>query len=101
MEETLRAHLLQLASAYSTKTGQSYATIGKRALNDNTFFARFEAGDVGFNIRTFDKVVQWFADNWPADAEWPADVPRPEPTPEPSEAPVTEPDFRSRLRLLS
>ena len=78
MEETLRSQLLNLCRTHGKASGLAPGTIGKAALRDHTFFARVEKGEGGFNIRTFDKVVRWFADNWPADAQWPADVPRPE-----------------------
>jgi hypothetical protein len=76
MEETLRLTLIDLAAKFEAATGVSPATAAKRALNDNTFFSRIEEG-AGFNIRTFDRLVEWFAGNWPADADWPSDVSRP------------------------
>jgi hypothetical protein len=72
MEETLRQTLFALADA----SGFTRQTIGKRALNDNTFFARIERGD-GFNVKTFDRVLRWLSDNWPASTKWPANVERP------------------------
>ena len=77
MEETLRTHLLDLSRTFSDATKISPATVGKRALNDNTVFARLAAGDMGFNIRTYDRLVGWFSDNWPEDSEWPEGIERP------------------------
>lgn len=77
MEDTLRTHLLDLARIFAEATKVSAATVGKRAVNDNTVLARIAAGDMGFNIRTYDKLVGWFAENWPDGAEWPADIERP------------------------
>jgi hypothetical protein len=77
MEDTLRTHLLDLTRAFGEATKASPATIGKRALNDNTVLARIAAGDMGFNIRTYDRLVRWFARNWPEDTDWPEDVQRP------------------------
>jgi hypothetical protein len=100
MEQTLRDHLSTLASKYAALTGTTAATVGKRAINDNTFFARVLEGQ-GFTVRTFDKVVAWFSDNWPDDASWPEGIERrpfrgdPEiqsaeaPSPLPSEAQVS------------
>lgn len=77
MEETLRHHLLKCAALFEEATDITPATVGKRALNDNTYFARIATGQ-GFTIRTYDKVMEWLSDNWPDDkVEWPADIPRP------------------------
>ena len=76
MEQALRAALLDLAARYEAATGQSPAAVGKRALNDNTFFARIHGG-AGFNIKTLDKLLLWFSENWPDDLPWPEGVERP------------------------
>jgi hypothetical protein len=76
MKDKLTAQLLDLAARFEAATSQTRATAAKRALNDNTFFARIEGG-AGFNITTFDKVVLWFSQNWPEQAEWPKGVERP------------------------
>lgn len=76
MKETLRKNLVDLAASYSSATGASYASIGQLCMKDNTFFSRIMAGS-GFNIGTFDRVVEWFSDNWPVDCAWPDGVERP------------------------
>ncbi|MCX5570594.1 hypothetical protein [Kaistia nematophila] len=76
MEESLRHSLLALAAAFEAATDISPATVGKRALNDNTFFHRLRDGR-GFNVRTYDRLVAWFADEWPEHGAWPDDVERP------------------------
>lgn len=76
LETSARNGLIQLAETYSTATGVSLATIGKRALNDNTFLARIVHGQT-FTVRTYDRVVQWLSDNWPKEAAWPQSVERP------------------------
>ena len=76
MEESLRHSLLALAAAFEAATDASPATIGKRALNDNTFFARLNNGR-GFNVRTYDRLVAWFAASWPSAHPWPDGVARP------------------------
>lgn len=75
MEDELRSQLLKLASVFEAATGVTIPTIGKRALNDNTFFQRIAAGD-GFTLKTFDRVIRWFSDQWPAGTRWPADAAR-------------------------
>lgn len=76
MEETLRHNLLALMGAYERATGTKPATSCRLALNDNKFLSRLGDG-AGFNVRTFDRLVEWFDANWPPNAEWPSDVPRP------------------------
>lgn len=77
MQETLRSHLLALLNGFDG-TKITAATIGKQALNDNTFFSRLIKREGTFNVRTYDRVVAWCRDNWPEDREWPASVPLPE-----------------------
>jgi len=76
MEETLRTHLFECAALFEKATGVTPATIGKRALNDNTFFARISEGQ-GFTVRTFDRVMEWLSANWPRDVKWPEYIDRP------------------------
>ena len=86
MEETLRNHLLELARLFEAKTGITAGTVGKRALNDNTVFARLRAAETGFGVRTYDKLVRWFSENWPNGAKWPKDIERPKPSAKAGEA---------------
>lgn len=81
MEETAKATIIDLANRFSDATGVSPSTIGKRALNDNTFFSRISGTDATFTLRTFDRLLAWFSENWPETAVWPEGVERP-PTPE-------------------
>lgn len=78
MEDELRHHLAVCAAAFETATGITPATVGKRALNDNTFFARVATGQ-GFTVRTYDRVMGWLSGEWPADKPWPDSVARPAP----------------------
>lgn len=79
MEETLRSQLLTLAADFQTATGITPLTVGKRALNDNTFFGRLAERERSFNVRTFDRVVEWMSANWPDGTPWPAEIERPVP----------------------
>ncbi|MBX9760670.1 MAG: hypothetical protein K2Y29_17960 [Beijerinckiaceae bacterium] len=76
MEEFLKTSLLALATQFERATGVSPATAAKRALNDNTFFSRIEGG-AGFSVRTADRLLQWFSDNWPEGELWPEGLERP------------------------
>lgn len=89
MEELLRQHLAQCASLYGETTGVSRPALGLTILRDNTFFRRAVDEQQGFTVRTYDRVMCWFAANWPADTDWPADVPRPDLYPPPSVATAT------------
>lgn len=74
----LRTQLLELAKIFQAATKATPATIGKRALNDNTVFARLEAAEIGFGVRTYDRLTQYFSDNWPDELDWPTHILRPE-----------------------
>lgn len=71
MEETLRQHLFETARIFEASAGVSLASIGKRSLNDNTFFSRLGA-DQGFTVKTYDRVMGWMRANWPDGVEMPA-----------------------------
>jgi hypothetical protein len=77
METTLTTHLVTLADAYMAATGMSSATLSERAGGDWQFFDKVRDGRLNWRIRTYDRAVGWFSDNWPDGLDWPADVPRP------------------------
>lgn len=77
MEQVLRTHLATLAKAFEAATGVTPASVGQSALKDNTFFPRVLDEGAGFTIKTFDRVVEWFAKHWPADLAWPDGIERP------------------------
>ena len=68
--------LKNLATMYSCHSGLSLATVSTYAANDGKFFRRLDEG-AGCTLKTAERVVEWFAANWPDDLEWPRDVPRP------------------------
>lgn len=76
MEQELRKQMATIAAAYAEATGVHRASAARQALKDPGFFQRMERGD-GFTARTFDKLIKWFHDHWPAQTEWPRDVARP------------------------
>lgn len=97
MEAKLSHHLILLADTYRAATGASSSTIGEKAGGDWRFFDRLRLGQVNFRVRTYDRAVCWFADNWPEAVAWPSDIPRPPPPgaaaagSSPSSAPNEEP----------
>ncbi len=69
--------ILQVANAYATHTGRKLSTVGVYIVNDGKFLERLATGK-SCTLRTADRVMAWFSDNWPADLEWPRDIPRPQ-----------------------
>ncbi len=55
------------------------STLGRLTVGNSNIFDRLARGRV--TIRTFQRLVQWLSNHWPADLEWPADIERPEPKP--------------------
>ena len=76
MEEELKIILSTVGAAYAVHTKLAASTIWARAAKDARFLDRIESGQ-GFTVKTYDRAMQWFSDNWPEDAEWPAGVERP------------------------
>lgn len=56
MEHELRAKLISTAERCTLLTGMSEATIGLKAVNDNTVFKRIRNG-AGFTVKTFDRLI--------------------------------------------
>lgn len=77
MEQRLRANLLNLFDNYSQKTGLATSTISKLANGDGRFYQRLKAKDGSFTVYGYDKIVWYFASNWPANHPWPRNIERP------------------------
>ena len=73
--------LISLADTYAHHYGVTHWAVSYRALGKGDFFVRLTAGRE-CTIRTYNKVLQWFSNNWPLDLPWPADIPRPDPAPD-------------------
>ena len=71
MEKLLSDHLKTLADRFLGATGLKLTTIGRLAAGDWRFFRNLDDEAKGFNIKTYDRIVQWFSDNWPDQIEWP------------------------------
>lgn len=70
------ADLIEQAKTYSGHTGRTLSTIGSYAVRDGKFFDRLGRGG-NCTLKTAQRIVSWFDENWPADLEWPSDIPRP------------------------
>ncbi|MGH6836311.1 MAG: hypothetical protein ACREC9_12365 [Methylocella sp.] len=64
-------------SAFVEVSGLAKSTIWARAVGDARFFERISSGKGGFTIKTYDRALRWFADNWPENAKWPPWVDHP------------------------
>jgi hypothetical protein len=56
MEHELRAKLISTAERCTRLTEMSEATIGLKAVKDNTVFKRIR-GNAGFTIKTYDRLM--------------------------------------------
>lgn len=70
------AHLLELADAYQRAVPVEDKTLSFRVFGDSKKLAALRA-DADITTQRFNAAVQWFAANWPEEAEWPACIERP------------------------
>jgi len=59
-ETDIRACLIERATEYAAKHGISLSAIGVAAVGDSKFIARVRDG-LGFNIKTYQRVIDWMA----------------------------------------
>lgn len=76
MEKELTNHLIDLGTRFGQAKGLEESTVGRMCAADSRFFSRLHSGQT-FTAKKYDKVVAWFAANWPAGADWPHNVARP------------------------
>lgn len=69
--------LLTLADAMASHDGVTHFAISMRALGKGDFFKKLRQPGAGCHIRTAERLMRFFADQWPADLEWSRDIPRP------------------------
>ena len=73
--------ILRLQARYCKAVSVAPSTLAKRIGRlSGKFFDRLNAGG-SCTIATYNRILHWFTDNWPADLAWPSDIPRPEPSP--------------------
>lgn len=68
--------LVRLAETYAAHRGLTLSTVSTYAATDGKFFPELKRG-ASCTLRRAARVLDWFADNWPADLEWPRDIARP------------------------
>lgn len=76
MEAELKRHLLSLVEAYAGALSIGVTTVWRQAINDPAFQERLRSENT-ITLRTYDKAVAWFDENWPSERDWPAEIPRP------------------------
>ena len=58
-EQDIRQSLIKRATAYASAAGTSFSAIGIAAVGDSKFLKRVENPNIGFNIKTYQKMVEW------------------------------------------
>lgn len=76
METELKQHLITLSEGLASAGRIGVTTVWRQAINDPTFFDRLKS-DKTITVRTYDRAVRWFSENWPQDVPWPESVPAP------------------------
>ncbi|WP_421358165.1 hypothetical protein [Agrobacterium rosae] len=75
---TLRDQLILVFETYCRATDRSESRISTQVLSGGKRLQQIrEGGDIG--TVGFEKAMQWFSNQWPADLDWPSDVIRPNP----------------------
>ena len=68
--------LLALFERYAAHVDRSETTVAKWAGAHARLVTRLR-DNKGCNVDTYNQVMRWFDQTWPADLPWPADIPRP------------------------
>lgn len=74
----LRDQLSAVIRAYADASGLSLARVSTLVFSDGKRATKILAGETDITTGTYERAMQWFAANWPADAAWPAGIARPE-----------------------
>ena len=72
------ADLQLICGLYRDATGRSEARISDLACSNPHLFKRLRANK-GCTIATYNRVLAWFSEHWPAGVQWPSEIPRPLP----------------------
>lgn len=77
-----------LARAYCAHTGLEVRTLSHRAFDDGKKLAALLEDRTDLTLSRFDKTLEWFSANWPADLAWPDEISRPPVVAESSDEPA-------------
>ena len=58
-ETEIRNALISRAEAFAKANKTSFSAMGLMAVNDSKFLGRVQNPEVGFNIKTYQKMVEW------------------------------------------
>jgi len=58
-ENDIRQSLIARATAYAAKAKTSFSAIGIAAVGDSKFLSRVQNSGIGFNIKTYQRMVEW------------------------------------------
>lgn len=61
-EHTIREALVTRAEAYAKAAKTSFSAMSLSAVNDSKFLSRVANPQLGFNIKTYQKMVDWLDD---------------------------------------
>lgn len=70
------AHLLTLTDNFIEATSIKEVTLSHRVFGDSKKLAAIRNG-ADITLGRFNTALEWFSDNWPANAKWPDAVTRP------------------------
>ena len=70
--------LVAVAETFAIARGLSISRVSTLAFGDGKIIDRLRAGS-DMTTGRFESGMQWFSDNWPAEAVWPGDIGRPTP----------------------
>lgn len=71
IEELVRKDLLTLATTLANHQGRTLKAVSFTVYGRSNFLDRFEAGEESPSLRIVDKMLDRFAEVWPADLPWP------------------------------
>lgn len=58
-EHDIRKSLIERATAYAARAKTSFSAMGIAAVGDSKFLGRVQNANIGFNIKTYQKMVEW------------------------------------------
>ncbi len=69
-------NITTLANLFCLHRNIGKTSVAAIVMNDRSFFIRLKAGR-GITLNSYNKIIQWFSDNWPENLAWPKDIERP------------------------
>lgn len=73
----LIGRLKHLSETYCDAANVPLTRVSRTVFGDQRRLDRVFAGEVSMTIPSFERLVDWFSVNWPADLAWPDGIERP------------------------